>query len=130
VFFDELGEVVEAGGDGEGEEEEAEEEAGVALGRVLLVVCLRERVHGCCLTSSGSTHMLVVVIGTSIGASSSCCYMFDMFHSAQLTLPQIRVVTSSRIYRTAAARRLSYREVKPKSLEAEFMNLRQKSSRR
>jgi hypothetical protein len=32
VFFDELGEVVEAGGYGEGEEEEAEEEAGVALG--------------------------------------------------------------------------------------------------
>jgi hypothetical protein len=49
-----------------------------------------------------------------------------MFHSAQLTLPRIRVVTSSRIYRAAAARRLSYREVKPKSLEAEFMILRQK----
>ena len=32
VLFDELGEVVEAGGDGEGEEEEAEEKAGVALG--------------------------------------------------------------------------------------------------
>lgn len=31
VLFDELGEVVEPGGDGEGEEEEAEEEAGVAL---------------------------------------------------------------------------------------------------
>lgn len=31
VFFDEFGEVVEPGGDGEGEEEEAEEEAGVAL---------------------------------------------------------------------------------------------------
>jgi hypothetical protein len=34
VLFDELGEVVEARGDGEGEEEEAEEEAGVALGRI------------------------------------------------------------------------------------------------
>ena len=33
VLFDELGEVVEAGGYGEGEEEEAEEEAGVALAR-------------------------------------------------------------------------------------------------
>jgi hypothetical protein len=31
VFFDEFGEVVEAGGYGEREEEEAEEEAGVAL---------------------------------------------------------------------------------------------------
>lgn len=31
MLFDELGEVVEAGGDGEGEEEEAEEQAGVAL---------------------------------------------------------------------------------------------------
>ena len=36
VLFDELGEVVEARGDGEGEEEEAEEEAGVAL--VVLLV--------------------------------------------------------------------------------------------
>ena len=33
VLFDELGEVVEAGGDGEGEEEEAEEETGIALER-------------------------------------------------------------------------------------------------
>lgn len=58
--------------------------------------------------------------------------MLDMFliqASAQLTLPQTRVVTSSRIYRTAAARRLSYREVKAKSLETEFTILRQKSNR-
>lgn len=36
VLFDELGEVVEARGDGEGEEEEAEEEASVALGEGLV----------------------------------------------------------------------------------------------
>ena len=38
VFFDELGEVVEAGSDGECEEEEAEEEAGVALIGLLVEV--------------------------------------------------------------------------------------------
>lgn len=54
--------------------------------------------------------------------------MFLIQPSAQLTLPQIRVVTSSRIYKTAAGRRLSYREVKVKSLETEFTNLRQKSN--
>ena len=41
MLFDQLGEVVEAGGDGEGEEEEAEEEAGVAL-RVLSIKELEE----------------------------------------------------------------------------------------
>jgi hypothetical protein len=46
VFFDEFGEVVEAGGYGEGEEEEAEEEAGVALGWCVSGFCGGWRV-GC-----------------------------------------------------------------------------------
>ena len=41
VLFDELGEVVEAGGDGEGEEEEAEEEAGVALEKLISNIWLQ-----------------------------------------------------------------------------------------
>ena len=48
--------------------------------------------------------------------------------TAQLTLPQLPVVvTSSRIDRRLRPA-LSYREVKAKSLETEFANLRQKSS--
>ena len=41
VLFDELGEVVEARGDGEGEEEEAEEEAGVALEKLISNIWLQ-----------------------------------------------------------------------------------------
>lgn len=57
MLFNELGEVIEAGGDGKGEEEEAEYEAKIALRTISNANCTNAS-HS--LTSSGKIHITVI----------------------------------------------------------------------
>lgn len=65
MFFHELGEVVEARGDGESEEDEAEEESDISLDCWWLVRSVVTLTRGQLRrhTSRGRIHMLVIVIG-------------------------------------------------------------------